>query len=128
MLEAEGLTLAADRMAYLAHWVTPEARPVRYDTRFFVAAALPDAAAEPDGVEAVGARWLTASAALAEHAAGRLVLPFVTQRILASVGGYPSVAALLDGVRARTVRRVMPRIVVAEGTERLLLPDDAGGA
>jgi hypothetical protein len=44
------------------------------------------------------------------------------------VGGYPSVAALLDGVRARTVRRVMPRIVVADGTERFLLPDDAGDA
>jgi hypothetical protein len=128
MVEAETLVLATDRMAYLAHWVTPEPRPVRYDTRFFVASTFADAAAEPDGLEAVGARWLTASAALAEHAARRLVLPFVTQRILASVAGYPTVAALLDGVRARAVRRVMPRIVVAGGTERILLPDDAGYA
>ncbi|MGH7264880.1 MAG: NUDIX hydrolase [Candidatus Rokuibacteriota bacterium] len=126
MLEAETLTLATDRMAYLAHWITPEARPVRYDTRFFVAAAFPDAAPEPDGVEAVGARWLTASGALAEQAAGRLVLPFVTRRILASVAAYPSVAALLEGVRALAVRRVMPRIVVAGGEERFLLPGDAG--
>ena len=33
------LTLATDRVAYWAHWITPEERPIRYDTRFFVATA-----------------------------------------------------------------------------------------
>src|SRR5262249_3545877 len=53
------LLLATDRVAYWAHWITPEERPVRYDTRFFVAAAPPDQVAEPDGREMVSARWVS---------------------------------------------------------------------
>ena len=47
------MVLATDRVAYWAHWITPEERPIRYDTRFFVAAAWPDQVAEPDGLEMV---------------------------------------------------------------------------
>jgi len=126
LLRAAGWRLATDRMAYWAHWITPEERPVRYDARFFVAAALDDAAPEPDREEVVGFRWLTAAAALAAHAAGELTLPMVTQRILGSVADYPTVAALLAAAPAREVRAVRPRIVLHEGRERILLPEDPG--
>lgn len=124
MLLAEGWTLATDRMAYWAHWITPEERPIRYDTRFFVAAAFPHGTPEPDGVEVVAFRWLTPEAALAHHVAGDLMLPMVTQEILRSIAPYPTVAALLAAAPARAIRPVRPRIVVAEGQERILLPDD----
>jgi 8-oxo-dGTP pyrophosphatase MutT (NUDIX family) len=39
LLAERDLTLATDRVGYWAHWITPEERPIRYDTRFFVAAA-----------------------------------------------------------------------------------------
>ncbi len=126
LLLEEGLRLATDRMAYWAHWITPEERPVRYDTRFFVAAALPHGAVDPDGVEVVGFRWLTPEAALAQHRAGDLTLPGVTQEILASVGAYPSVAALLAGAPSREIRPIRPRIVIRDGQETILLPDDPG--
>ena len=38
MCAAAGLRLAVDRLAYIAHWLTPLGRPKRYDTRFFIAA------------------------------------------------------------------------------------------
>lgn len=126
MLAAEGLTLATDRMAYWAHWITPEERPRRYDTRFFVAAAFADAAPEPDGVEVVGWRWIAPAAALAEQRAGRLVLPVPTQRVLASLAPHGSVAAVLAAAPAREIRPIRPRIVRAEGKERILLPGDPG--
>src|SRR5262249_38078656 len=126
MLLEEALRLATDRMAYWAHWITPEERPVRYDTRFFVAAAFPDGAPEPDGVEVVGYRWLTPAAAVAQHRAGDLTLPGVTQQILASVGNSASVAALLAAAPAREIRAIRPRIVWADGKEKILLPDDPG--
>jgi 8-oxo-dGTP pyrophosphatase MutT (NUDIX family) len=126
MLLDEGLRLATDRMVYYAHWITPEERPVRYDTRFFVAAAFPDGSPEPDGIEVVAARWLTPAAAVAAHQEGALSLPFVTQRVLRSVGRYPTVAALLEAARSREVRPIRPRIVLAGGQERLLLPGDPG--
>ena len=39
MLEEEGLKIAAGSLSYFAHWITPEASPIRFDARFFVAAA-----------------------------------------------------------------------------------------
>ncbi|MBI3455987.1 MAG: NUDIX domain-containing protein [Candidatus Rokubacteria bacterium] len=126
MLVQEALVLATDRMAYWAHWITPEERPVRYDTRFFVAAALAGATPEPDGVEVVRARWLTPAAALAQHRAGEIALVFVTQRILTSLGAPPTVGALLEAARSREIRPIRPRIVLADGQERFLLPGDPG--
>ena len=41
------LVLRSDLLRYRAHWITPEAEPRRYDTRFFVAAVPPGQ--EPDG-------------------------------------------------------------------------------
>jgi len=124
MVVEERLGLATDRMAYWAHWITPEERPVRYDTRFFVAAAFPHGTPDPDGMEVIGFRWLTTGDAVARHRAGELVLPAVTQQILATVGAYPTVAALLAAAPAREIRPVRPRIVLRDGKERILLPDD----
>jgi 8-oxo-dGTP pyrophosphatase MutT (NUDIX family) len=126
MLVDHGLRLATDRMAYWAHWITPEERPVRYDTRFFVAAALPATVPDPDGIEVVAARWLAPAAALAHHVAGELTLPAVTQQILTSIRPHATADALLAAAPGREIRPIRPRIVVAEGRERILLPDDPG--
>jgi 8-oxo-dGTP pyrophosphatase MutT (NUDIX family) len=126
LLAERGLALATDRLAYWAHWITPEERPVRYDTRFFVAAAPPALRAVPDGVEVVGARWLPPGEALALQGAGQLTLPAVTREILASVTPFPSAAALLAGAAGRDIRPIRPRIVLADGRERILMPGDPG--
>ena len=120
------LVLATDRVAYWAHWITPEERPIRYDTRFFVAAAWPDQSPEPDGLEMVAARWIGPSDALARHRARELVLPFPTQRILASLSDHHDVGALLAAAREQDVRPVRPRIVRDGSAERILLPQDPG--
>lgn len=126
MLLDEGWDLATDRMAYWAHWITPEERPVRYDTRFFVAAAFAGAAPAPDNLEVVGFRWLTVAGALAQHSAGAITVPMVTQQILGSIAGYPTVNAILAAAPAREIHAVRPRILQREGKERILLPDDPG--
>jgi 8-oxo-dGTP pyrophosphatase MutT (NUDIX family) len=124
MLLDEGWALATDRMAYWAHWITPEERPVRYDTRFFVAAAFAGATPAPDNHEVVGFRWLTAKGALAQAAAGAITVPMVTQRILGSIAGYATVDAMLAAAPAREITAVRPRILQRGGKERILLPDD----
>jgi 8-oxo-dGTP pyrophosphatase MutT (NUDIX family) len=120
------LLLATDRVTYWAHWITPEERPIRYDTRFFVAAAWPDQGPEPDGLEMVAARRIAPGAALAGHHARNLVLPFPTQRILASLADHRDVNALLVASREREVQPVRPRVVRDEAGERILLPHDPG--
>ena len=111
-------------MHFLARAITPPGRPRRYDTRFFVAAAFAGAAPAPDNQEVVGFRWLTADGALAQAAAGAITVPMVTQQILASIAGYPTVDALLAAAPAREIRAVRPRIVQRGGQERILLPGD----
>ena len=37
MCQTEKLTLATERLAYLAHWITPKIEKRRYTTRFFIA-------------------------------------------------------------------------------------------
>lgn len=121
------LVLATDRVAYWAHWITPEERPIRYDTRFFVAAAWPEQAAEPDGFEMVAARWIRPEDALARHRARELVLPLPTQGILASLSDHGDVDALRAAAHGREVRPVRPRIIRdGSGGERILLPQDPG--
>jgi 8-oxo-dGTP pyrophosphatase MutT (NUDIX family) len=120
------LTLATDRTAYWAHWITPEERPIRYDTRFFVAPAWPGQIAEPDGVEMVAARWVRPQDALTSHRAQELVLPLPTQGILASLSDHGAVDEVLAAARGREVRPVRPRIVRDSGGERVLLPQDPG--
>jgi 8-oxo-dGTP pyrophosphatase MutT (NUDIX family) len=128
ILAALDLVLATDRLAYWAHWITPEERPIRYDTRFFLAPALTDQTPEPDDLEVVGWRWLAPHEALRQHRAGSLALPFPTQRILASLAGHADVEALLTAARAaeHAVRAIRPRVVRGACGERVLLPGDPG--
>ena len=126
MLRTEGLTLATDRMAYWARWITPEERPLRYDARFFVAASVAAVPVDPDGRETVACRWLSPTAALEQHRAGAITLPVPTREILRSIAGVPDVTTLLETARRREIRPVRARIVREGGAERILLPGDPG--
>lgn len=103
-----------------AHWLTPEAEPRRFDTRFFVA-ALPTGqqACRGDG-ESDDARWQPIRAAA--------TLPMLppTTRTLAELASYPDVAAVLAA--PRSVERVMPRFRVHAGHPgvELLMPGQPG--
>lgn len=70
VLISEELTLRSDLLTPVAHWITPECEPRRYDTYFF-AATLP-AGQRADGrtTEAVTAGWVEAAEALREHRDG----------------------------------------------------------
>src|SRR3989442_5243755 len=70
MVRGERLTLATDRLAYFAHWITPEEDPLRFDTRFFAAQTPAGQAARADLREIVAVRWLTPAEALAARARG----------------------------------------------------------
>ncbi|MBA4398237.1 MAG: hypothetical protein C0394_12755, partial [Syntrophus sp. (in: bacteria)] len=50
ILEKEALTLAADRLHYFSHWITPWFLPIRYDVRFFVVEAPAGQEAQHDGI------------------------------------------------------------------------------
>jgi glyoxylase-like metal-dependent hydrolase (beta-lactamase superfamily II)/8-oxo-dGTP pyrophosphatase MutT (NUDIX family) len=118
-----GLTLALDRLVYLSHWLTPLARPKRYDTRFFVAAAPPQQTAAFDGTEMLEQLWLRPAEALERATELKLMTP--TRTTLEVVGGHATVAALLDWASSqREVALIMPRVASGSQGMRPVLPGE----
>lgn len=130
ILAAEDLVMAPDTMAYFANWITPERRPKRFDTHFFVAAAPPDQVALHDGYEAVDSVWITPPTALERAKAGTYHLRFPTQMNLQKLGRNDVSSAALAAAKSSRVVTVMSR---PEKTEdgiryiRLPLEADYGG-
>jgi 8-oxo-dGTP pyrophosphatase MutT (NUDIX family) len=127
VLDALGARIAAGRMAYMAHWITPEAEPRRYDTRFFLAAVPPGSRAEPDPREMTDARWLTPAAALDRFQAGTLPMVFPTVKTLQTLAAFTDTAGALAALRRRTVAPVLPRLVrTARGVGIVVEEDEHG--
>ncbi len=111
VLDAESLHIAADDIAYFAHWITPIAEPRRYDTRFFLARLPAGQEATSDAREMTDALWLTPAAALQRFEQGRLPMVFPTVKTLQSLVGFASVTSALQAYRAQTIAAVLPRLV-----------------
>jgi 8-oxo-dGTP pyrophosphatase MutT (NUDIX family) len=105
-----GIQYSLDQLTYIAHWITPEPEPRRYDTRFFLAAvpaAVEHMIHEPEMVEA---RWLSARVAVDGFREGTLKMlpPTVhTLRRLAEFGSAAEMQAALAGTR---VPAILPRM------------------
>jgi len=125
MLDRRGLMLRADLLRPWAHWITPEAEPKRFDTRFFVA-ALPSGQRTRDvGGEADRVAWVRPADALGAADSGEMGMLPPTAFTLSELATYADVAAVLDAGTARDVKPVLPKIVLGDDDEaRLLLPHD----
>ncbi|HEU5320016.1 MAG TPA: hypothetical protein VFX28_04390, partial [Methylomirabilota bacterium] len=126
LVKGENLRLATDRLVYFAHWVTPDDQPLRFDTRFF-AAPFP-AGQEPagDGHEVLDLRWFSPRGALEAQARGEVSLRPVTARNLLLFDGAATTVEALGRLRGRPVPEIRPRVVIENGTRRVLIPGDPG--
>ena len=114
IVDAEELKVVLDDVVYFSHWITPEAEPRRYDTRFF-AAALPDGRQiRADEREMVDALWISPAEALERFSANRLPMVFPTVRTLQELSKFASVQDALATLRTRIVEPVLPRLVRTE--------------
>lgn len=111
VLEERDLTLAAEGVVHVAHWVTPVVEPRRYDTHFFAAGLPEDRTVTADPREMTDAAWLTPAEALARFEHGELPMVFPTVKTLESLRGYDSVEHALGSLRSRPVPRILPRLV-----------------
>jgi len=93
--KSRGLTLAADEVFVLAHWITDRDLPRRFDVPFLVA-RMPDAqtpvADEKEQFEPV---WVRPADALSRHAAGDFFIIFPTIRTLERLQHYTTVDSVL---------------------------------
>ena len=110
------LRLAADRLAYHSHWLTPPGLPKRFDTRFFIARMPPRQTAALHSEETLEHCWMRPSHAL--ERATELRLPNPTRRTLQSIAGFASADDCFAHAQAlRDIRRIMP--LVADGPQGL---------
>ena len=113
LLLRRGLVLRADLLAPLAHWITPDSEPRRFDTRFFLAAVPPGQVCREVGGEADERRWVAPAAALA----GGLRMMPPTRAVLADLARFGDVASALAA--EREIRVVHPRFVLDGDEVRL---------
>ncbi len=93
---ARGLTLAADGVYLLAHWITDRDMPKRFDVPFLVARTPQDQEPVADESEQFEPVWVRPAQALERHAAGRFFMIFPTVRTLQRLVDFSSVQAVLD--------------------------------
>jgi 8-oxo-dGTP pyrophosphatase MutT (NUDIX family) len=126
LAEEAGIELSEDDELHpWSRWITPEASPVRFDTRFYLALAPPDSPPRPDGSETVDAGWFAPRRALEMHAAGELELVFPTIKHLEALVPFASSREVLDAVGDR-VEPVLPKVVGEGPVRRILMPGEPG--
>ncbi len=124
---SEGLQLAADRVHYFAHWITPDGAPRRYDTRFFVAVAPSGQTAAHDAAETVADEWVRPTDALERHRTGEIEMMVPTVRSLQDIGRFRTAGELVAAAAAVGVGlTVEPRVIIEGRGARIALPGDPG--
>lgn len=126
LCERENLELATDALMPFAHWITPRARPKRFDTHFFLA-GLP-AGQEPvhDGVESVASGWYDPAETIRAADAGSRAVVFPTRMNLAKLARAPTSAQALARARDERVVTVCPEMLERDGKRFLRIPSEAG--
>lgn len=127
LLTKLGLRLSLGDLIYYAHWITPEALPQRFDTRFFLAMLPPGQEASPSAFEMAEGTWLAADEALARSKEGALSLHFATMSHLRRLAPYADLAELLDFARTKPVTTVMPTVSERAGGMAPRLPAELEG-
>ena len=109
---------------YLAHWITPEREPHRFDTRFFAARVQTDAEPIFDPREMTEARWLSPKEALARNQGGTLPMIFPTIDTLQRLADYTTVGDALRGIGGVSIPTLMPKLVLTEKGVRLQVGEE----
>lgn len=123
----DGLGLEPDLEALIpfARWITPKARPKRFDTYFYLALLPQGQEAAPDNRETTEGVWLTPDQALEENLSGRVGLAPPQVRILGELAAHGSLDRLLAQTREKAdLAPVQPAMWIKEKERIILLPWD----
>jgi glyoxylase-like metal-dependent hydrolase (beta-lactamase superfamily II)/8-oxo-dGTP pyrophosphatase MutT (NUDIX family) len=94
--QARGLSLAAEQVFVLAHWITDRDLPRRFDVPFLVARMPEGQTPVADESEQFEPVWVRPQDALDRHAAGQFFIIFPTIRTLERLKAFATVDAVLQ--------------------------------
>ena len=126
--EEAAVTLdSPDLLVPWSRWITPAEVKIRFDTWFFLA-PMPDGHAEPriDEHEAVDMGWFTPQGALDAYSREEILLVFPTIKTLEQLAPFDSAAAAIDHARGKVVEPITPKVIMGDGSARVVLPGEPG--
>jgi len=120
IIDREGLKLATEKLFYFAHWITPELSPIRFDTRFFVAAVPSKQEALEDEFETTAHMWISPQKVLKEYKRG-LPVPFATLSNITVLAEFSSVAEVIASTRNKQIPTILPTLTLEDVENSLML-------
>jgi len=124
LAQEENILLALDQLHYYAHWITPEARSERFDTRFFLARHPIGQEATYDQKETTVGIWLNPKEALEENLRGEVILSPPTLKTLEDLSRFKSIDEVFNSLRKKEIRPVLPILTKISGDPLLIFPWD----
>jgi 8-oxo-dGTP pyrophosphatase MutT (NUDIX family) len=124
MAQKEKLLFALDQLHYYAHWITPEARSERFDTRFFLARHPVGQEASYDQKETTAGAWLAPREALDENLKGEVALSPPTLKTLEDLSRFKTIDGVFNSQNKKDIRPVLPILTKISSGPLILFPWD----
>lgn len=124
LAQEEKILLALDQLHYYAHWITPEARSERFDTRFFLARHPVGQEATYDQKETMAGVWLTPKEALEENLRGEVMLSPPTLKTLEDLSRFKSIDEVFHSLRKKEIRPILPILTKISSDPLIVFPWD----
>ncbi len=123
-LRARNLVLDTARLEAVSRWITPEAEPRRFDTRFFLLALPPGQEGAHDERETTHGFWATPDELLERWENGDIVLAPPTSWTIALFRGLRDVEAAFEVARTQSLDPIAPCFVQDGEAVILTMPGD----
>jgi 8-oxo-dGTP pyrophosphatase MutT (NUDIX family) len=118
------ILLALDQLHYYAHWITPEARSERFDTRFFLARHPEGQEASYDQKETIEGIWLSPQRALEENLNRKIALSPPTLKTLEDLSTFKTIDDVFTSLKKNVIHPILPTLTKISGEPTLLFPWD----
>jgi len=122
--QREQILIALDQLHYYARWITPEARPQRFDTYFFIARHPRGQEATPDQKETTVGIWITPAQALKENLAGEVALSPPTLKTIEDLSRYRTLDEVFRSLKNRVIQPILPHLTKVSNETAILFPWD----
>ena len=111
-------------LSYIAHWVTPEVEPKRFDTRFYATVVDDPSQATQTSTETEGDQWVRPREAIAQQGAGEISMLPPTLAVIAGLArldtqGF-SARAAIDDFASTPIVPLLPVPVDTDPAEGLI--------
>lgn len=123
VLKEEGLTLAADRLHYFSHWITPELLPLRYDVRFFITEMPENQMVMHDGIELIKHVWISPQDALHEYEVERVDMVLPTVMTLVELSKYRTVGDVILSTYNKDIPAILTKMSRLDDRFVEIMPD-----